>query len=48
MEASYDVYNMRVLGVMNGVENNCFAPRDTHIIEESIVMFARLMDQFAV
>lgn len=44
MESSYDVYNMRALGVMNGVENNWFAPRDTHIIEESIVKFVGLMD----
>lgn len=48
MEASYDVYNMQVLGVINGVENNYFSPRGTHIIAESIVMFVQLMDRFAM
>lgn len=45
--AFYDVYNMRAVHVMNGIENNHFAPQGVHSIEESIVTFVRLLEQTA-
>ena len=46
--AKEDVYNINVLGVMQGVGENVFAPLDGYTVEQSIATFWRLYDKAPV